>query len=275
MLTLKVDLRDHWNFGDPEGSRKAFEELLEQDLDSDLADEIQCQIARTYGLEGNFDQAHQKLNSLSIIEDRTLRSWACWQLEKGRTLNSSGDKEGAKPLFELACESKWEDLRIDALHMIAIVSPPDEALMWNSKALQEAEASEMPQARRWIGSLSNNLGWSLHDLGRLDEALAVFKTAETFFAVKGGQQHHIAQWAVARCLRSLARHEEALSILTGLDGESDGYVPEEIGENYLALGQAEEAKKHFAAAYTLHSLDDWVVKNETEKLERLKNLSES
>lgn len=273
MLELNKDLREYWNFGDPAASRQAFQDLLNQQPSLELFNEISCQIARTYGLEGKFDEALKLLDSLNIEEDRALRSWACWRLERGRTLNSSGDKAAARPFFELACESKWEDLRIDALHMIAIVSSGEEALMWNKKALLEAEASEMPQARRWVGSLSNNLGWSLHDLNRFEEALEVFKTAETFFAEKGGQHHHIAKWAVARCLRSLARHDEALSILTKLDGTADGYVPEELGENYLSLGEAEKAKEQFMLAYALHSQDDWIVRNEAEKLERLKCLA--
>ncbi len=273
MLELTLDLRDFWNFGDPTGSRAKFEDLLAKGQDDELAKEIRCQIGRTYGLEGNFEEAHQLLDSLTLPADSALRSWACWHLEKGRTLNSSGRKEEARPLFEKAAESQWQDLRIDALHMLAIVSSGEEALSWNQTALKEASASAMPQARRWVGSLSNNLGWSLHDLNRFDEALEVFKTAETFFAEKGGQQHHIAKWAVARCLRSMSRHEEALSILTNLDGASDGYVPEEMGENYLSLGEAEKAKEQFKLAYDLHSQDDWVVKNEAEKLARLKDLS--
>lgn len=273
MMELTLDLRNFWNFGDPAASRTKFEDLLSQGQDDELANEIKCQIGRTYGLEGNFDQAHQLLDSLTIQDDTTLRSWACWHLEKGRTLNSSGSKQEARPLFEKAAESQWQDLRIDALHMLAIVSSGEEALSWNQTALKEASAATMPQARRWVGSLSNNLGWSLHDLERFDEALEVFKTAETFFAEKGGQQHHIAKWAVARCLRSQSRHEEALEILLALDGAADGYVPEEIGENYLSLGESEKAKEQFKLAYDLHSQDDWVLKNEADKLARLKELS--
>lgn len=273
MMQLTLDLRDFWNFGDPAASRAKFEDLLSHGQDDELANEIRCQIGRTYGLEGSFDQAHQLLDSLTIKDDTALRSWACWHLEKGRTLNSSGKKEEARPLFERAAESHWQDLRIDALHMLAIVSSGEEALDWNQTALKEASAATMPQARRWVGSLSNNLGWSLHDLNRFDEALEVFKTAEAFFAEKGGQQHHIAKWAVARCLRSMSRHEEALEILLALDGSADGYVPEEIGENYLSLGELDKAKEQLKLAFDLHSQDDWVVKNEAEKLERLKDLS--
>ncbi len=274
MQSLKLDLRDYWNFSDPAASRLRFEELLGQGHDKDLTDEILCQIARTWGLEGKYEQAHSLLESVSAPDDASLRSWACWQLERGRVLNSSGRKLEARPLFEGACQSQWPDLRIDALHMLAIVSSGNEALELNRKALQEAESAVMPQAQRWVGSLGNNLGWNLLDLGQLDEALAAFKKTEVFFAVSGGRQHHIAKWAIARCLRSMGRHREAIEILLELKDESDGYVPEELGENYLALGQNLEAGEAFRLAFAQLSRDPWVVENEAEKLCRLKNLAE-
>lgn len=269
------DLRSHWNFGDPAASRAAFEALLPLDGDKELALEIKCQIARTYGLEGRFEEGHGVLAGLAVADDPTLRSFASWNLEKGRTLNSSGKPEEARPFFEAACRSDWDDLRIDALHMMAIVSSGSEALEWNQKALAEAKDSTMPEAQRWIGSISNNLAWSLHDLGRLDEALEVFETAERFFAEKGGQGHHIAKWAVARCLRSLGRLEEALAGQKALLESGDGYVEEEMGENLLALGREEEARPHFARAYELLSQDDWLAKNEAARLERVRSYGSS
>lgn len=265
-----ADLRSHWNFGDPSASRAAFEALLPGAADEELQLEIWCQIARTWGLEGKFEEGHEVLAGLTESGDPSKRSFACWNLEKGRLLNSSGKPQEARPFFESACGSAWDDLRIDALHMMAIVASGEEALEWNQKALAEADASQMPEARRWIGSISNNLAWSLHDLGRLDEALEVFKTAERFFAERGGQGHHIAQWAVARCLRSLGRFEEALEGQEALLESGDGYVEEEMGENLLALGREEEARPHFARAYEKLSQDDWLVKNEAARLERLK-----
>ncbi len=267
-----ADLRSHWNFGDPASSRAAFETLLPAEGNEELELEIRCQIARTYGLEGKFEEGHEVLAGLSASGDPSKRSFACWNLEKGRLLNSSGKPQEAQPFFEAACLSEWDDLRIDALHMMAIVSSGEEALDWNQKALAGAEASEMPEARRWIGSISNNLAWSLHDLGRLEEALAGFQTAERFFAEKGGQVHHIAKWAVARCLRSLGRFEEALAGQKALLESGDGYVEEEMGENLHSLGRTVEARPHFARAYELLSQDDWLVKNEAARLERLKVL---
>ncbi len=56
--------------------------------------------------------------------------------------------------------------------------------------------------------------------------------------------------------------------------EQDGYVFEEIGECLLLLNKNEEAKPYFAKAYEYLSKDKWLVDNEPERLERLKELSE-
>ena len=47
----------------------------------------------------------------------------------------------------------------------------------NQRALATARAARDPQARRWEASLANNIGWSLHDAGRHEEALASFRDA--------------------------------------------------------------------------------------------------
>jgi hypothetical protein len=49
--------------------------------------------------------------------------------------------------------------------MVAIVASGDEALAWNQRALELAQASPDPDARRWRASLFNNLGWTYHDRG--------------------------------------------------------------------------------------------------------------
>ena len=79
--------------------------------------------------------------------------------------------------------------------------------------------------------------------------------------------------------RALARHDEALALLRPLEaelastGESDGFVPEEIGENLLALGRAEEARPHFARAHAQLSRLDTVERPDEARLARLLALS--
>jgi hypothetical protein len=55
-------------------------------------------------------------------------------------------------------------------------------------------------------------------------------------------------------------------------GGGDGYVYEELGECLLALGRSDEARPHFAKAYELLSQDAWLVENQKERIERLKEL---
>ena len=62
---------------------------------------------------------------------------------------------------------------------------------------------------------------------------------------------------IAWTLRSLHRHEEALTVLQRLEAQApdapDGYVFEELGENLLALGRDAQARDHFAKAWELLS----------------------
>ena len=56
-------------------------------------------------------------------------------------------------------------------------------------------------------------------------------------------------------------------------GESDGFVPEEIGENLLALGRAEEARPYFARAHAELSRLETVERPDEAHLARLLSLS--
>jgi predicted negative regulator of RcsB-dependent stress response len=83
---------------------------------------------------------------------------------------------------------------------------------------------------------------------------------------------------VARVLRSLGRLDEALAIQQVLrsdlkEDENDAYIEEELGECLLALGRSEDAKPHFAAAYAVLGQDDYLMKYESERLKRLKELA--
>src|SRR5262249_52509021 len=108
------------------------------------------------------------------------------------------------------------------------------------------------------------------------QALTTFQEALKFQEGAGDETRiRIAKWTVARCLRSLARYEEALAIQRELVAfPEQGYVSEEMGELLLATGRAEEAQPHFMKAHQLLSQDVWLKANEGKRLERLKQLSE-
>jgi len=281
---------DLWDYDDPAGTEARFRALrprLEVAGDRSLLLQLDTQIARTLGLQRRFDESLALLDALEPeleAADPVVR--VRWLLERGRALNSSGRKDEARPLFEEAWErgraSGADGFAVDAAHMVAIVAEGDEAIRWNETALDHARRSDDPKAKRWKGSLLNNLGWTYHDLGEHGKALALFEEALEFRRSEGKAiPTDIAEWCVARELRALGRTEEALTRQRELlrakeeGGRGrDGYVYEEIGECLLELGHGEEAKPYFAKAYVELSKDAWLSEGEPERLERLRRLGE-
>jgi tetratricopeptide (TPR) repeat protein len=205
-------------------------------------------------------------------------------LERGRALNTSGHPEASIQYFLDAWElarDKHEDFHaVDAAHMLGVVNPPAEQLGWSTRALELAVASDQARARTWLGPLYNNLGWTYHDLGRYDEALDLFTRGLAWRQEqKQPRETRIAAWAVARCLRSLGRLEEALDLqrenLNAAHdaGDTGALIEEEIGECLVQLGRSAEARQHFRRAYGELSKDTWLVEHEPERIERLKELA--
>jgi len=181
-------------------------------------------------------------------------------------------------------------LTIDAAHMVAIAGSEEESFEWNKKGLAMAKITEQPKAEKWIGSISNNLAWTYHGSGDYVTAMQYFLDALAYFEkVKGEPGLRIARWAVARCTRSLQEYDKALDQLTTILNEYypqfsqndishapenlDGYIPEEIAENLLALGKSIEAKPYFKLASDRLGQDPWLVANEPQRLARLAELS--
>ena len=277
-----------WNFSDPAATRAEFEKLLPAAKESGNQSyllQLQTQIARTLGLETKFDEAHALLDTVekNLTDDLPVARIR-YLLERGRTYRSSDHVDESKPLFEEAYElakKEGEDFyAIDAAHMIAlVVDTPEDKLKWNMTGVDIAENTSDPRAHSWLGSLYNNIGWGYHDEGQYEKALDIFEKALKFRQEQGKQQGiNIAEWCVARTLRSLGKNDEALKMqLELLDkykqtAANDGYVYEELGELYLIKGNSAESEKYFALAYGELSKDVWLQRNEAERLERLKRL---
>jgi tetratricopeptide (TPR) repeat protein len=245
-------LDDLWDFGDPAGSERRFRDELVTAGVGTAAAELCTQVARALGLQARYDQADRLLDEIDpagyppVVGVRR-------DLERGRLRNSCGDRPAAVPLLRAALEQALavgEDfLAADAAHMLAIADP-DRAADWTRHGLAVVAASTDPRCARWAGSLHNNLGWSRHDAGDFPGALAEFEAALAGYHTAGTpEQIRIARWSVARCLRSLGRLDEALTIQSELAaGPSDGYVDQELGELLTAMGRPEEAAVHRAAA---------------------------
>jgi tetratricopeptide (TPR) repeat protein len=255
-----IDIDSLWEYADPAESEERFRTALIM-ARGDARLELLTQIARTYGLRQRFGEAHELLNQVEEqLEHAGLRPRVRYLLERGRTFNSSGDKEKARMLFVRAWEqaqtTNQEGLAVDAAHMIAITyTGTQEAIEWNQRGLVVARPSQDPKALALIPAMLNNSAWDLHEMGRFHDALALFEEARIEWIARGTpEQVQIANWAVARCLRSLGQFEAALAIqrelLAELEraGEKDVYVFEELAENLLALNQPAAAEAYFALA---------------------------
>jgi tetratricopeptide (TPR) repeat protein len=281
------DIDSVWDFDHPDASEAAFAALLplaRASGDPDYLAQLLTQVARAEGLQMKFDHASRTLDEAeAMITAETPTARVRLLLERGRVLNSSKRREESKPFFleawDLARETGAGGLAVDAAHMLGIVERGDASVAWNEKAIAYAEASSDPKARRWLGSLYNNLGWTWHDAGDAAKAYGLFQKALAAREAEGtAGLIRIARWCVARALRSLGRLDEALAIQRRLLAENeaagapDGYVHEEIGEILLARGDESGAAPHFAAAWKVLSEDPWLRRDETARLERMRQL---
>jgi len=280
------DFDSLWDYDHPGATERRFRELLPAALDSrDLPylSQLLTQIARTEGLQRKFEAAHKTLDRVEKGLDKTDdKTRIRYLLERGRVFNSSGKREDARPLFlealDLAVKSKEDFYAVDAAHMIAIVEPTEKQSLWNLKALDLAENSADEKARKWKGSLYNNLGWTYFEQQQYEESLLMFEKALEFQQQQGDPNKiMIAKWCVAKTLRMMDHTEEALEMQRDLyeqyqaAGKRSGYVYEEIAECMTVMGQEQEAQGWFAAAYEELSKDPRL-SNEQDRLNRLKEL---
>lgn len=275
-----------WNYNDPAGTEIKFQEALKNMPVEDISTQLQLltQIARTQGLQRKFEEAHNTLNEveLNLSEEKEIVHIRYF-LERGRVFNSSGNKQKAEVCFRLSLDVasllKEDFYAVDALHMLAIVSAPDESIKWNEQAILFTEESKQERAKNWLGSLYNNLGWSYFDKSEFEKALSVFLRALKWRKDKAQiRETFLAKWCVARTLRALNKIDDAIKIQLALFEESangdmqDGYVYEELAELYL-LKNDPVSKMYFQFAYTELSKDERLVKNEAERIKRLRQLS--
>ncbi len=276
-----------WDFSNPEATEQKFRDLLPKATIQHPAYglEISTQIARTLGLQRKFDQALELLESIQkeITEIGSLPAIR-FHLEKGRVYNSDNKQQLALPEFQkalaLATENNEDYLAIDAAHMLGIADAPAKQLDWNLLALKLAENTKNEKAANWKGSLYNNIGWTYQGQNNFPEAAQYFQKAfEYWQSKKNTSRTFIANWCIARNLRSQNQLPQALTILHQLleeinnGAKPDGYVYEELAECFLLQGDPQQAKPHFKKAHDLLSKDPWLQANEKTRLERLQTLS--
>ena len=284
--TKLPDFDSLWDYDHPDASERKFRELLPSALDSrdfPYLTQLLTQIARAEGLQRKFQDAHETLDRVEKGLDKTDdKTRVRYLLERGRVFNSSGKRDEARPLFsqalDLAVKTKDNFNAVDAAHMIAIAEPTEKQLQWNLKALDLAENSADEKARKWKGSLYNNIGWTYFEQEQYEESLLMFEKAQEFQEQQGDPTKiMIAKWCVAKTLRMMDHTEEALEMQRDLyeqyqaAGRRSGYVYEEIAECLTVMGQEQEAQGWFAAAYEELSKDPRLA-DEQDRLNRLKEL---
>lgn len=253
---MAIDLSKLWDHGKPEVSEQRFRAAAATASPDDVLI-LQTQIARTFGIRRDFARARE---TLAPIEPQLPKASAEVQvryfLEWGRTWSSTTHppesqtaeaRQAARAAytraFELAQKARLDELAIDGLHMMVMVdTAPADQLAWNLKAIAYMERSDQADAKKWEGSLRNNVGYAHHLAGRHEDALAQFKLALAARERAGGVRGiRIAHWMIALTLRAMGRFDEAIAIQLRLErewdaaGEPDPYVFEELEHLYRAL----------------------------------------
>ena len=255
---MALDVSSLWDYSDPEASEQRFRQAVVGATGDDSLI-LRTQIARTYGLRSNFVQARRILLEIrDAVPGASPETQVRYELELGRTYTSTAhlpdeqtpeSRENARVLyaaaFERARDAGLDALAIDALHMMATVdTEPCDQLMWDLKAIAYMESSLQPEAKKWEGSLRNNVGYANHLLGNYEEALVQYRLSLAAHERAGRLPNvRIAHWMIARTMRAQERFQEAIDIQLRLErefneaGQPDPYVYEELEHLYRATGQ--------------------------------------
>ena len=231
-----------WDFSDPTASEERFREAADDDAHSPhLRAVLSTQLARALGIQRRTDEALALLDAVAAIgvapgdpASYAAELRARVSIERGRI--AASDRRPGDAVPELtrgvreAALAGSTFLVLDALHMLALNDAGHEE-EWATEGFDVLDGSRDPRVLRWGVALHNNLGWTLHDAGRLTGALMQFEQAvESADAYGTAEQRHVARWSVARCLRSLGRTDEALAMQRELAAArpDDQYVRAEI-----------------------------------------------
>lgn len=261
---MAIDLAPLWDFNRPDESERRLQAALAT-AQGDDALVLRTQIARTHGLRRDFDTARRLLEEMApALATAGPEVQARHALELGRSWVSATHapaqltpeaKARASAAYDralaVAKAARLDGLAIDAIHMRAFIdTAPADQLRWGQEALQIALASDQPAARRWEGSIRNNIGVALNQLGRHDEAPAQLQQTLALRERAGNAEAvHVARWMVAHTLRLLGRVDKALALQLDLaragdaTGQPDPHAFEELEALYRARGENDLASR--------------------------------
>lgn len=266
-----VDVAALWDTSDPAMSERRFREALLQ-ASGDDALILTTQIARTYQLRRQFDQARATLAGIAEpVASAGSEARARYWLELGRTYAShrhapealtEADRARAKEAFAKALQisnaARLDSISVDVIHMCPFVETDLEVqLACNRDALRIVEGCHQPDVCRWEASIRSNLGESLFDLGRYPEALEEFRRSADLFQARQDDRGYLdSRWHVGRTLRLLGRIGDALAIQVAVQeawaqqGQTRAYVFEELELLYRTQGDLGRANHYAELART-------------------------
>jgi tetratricopeptide (TPR) repeat protein len=230
-----IDPRPLWDFDDPASSGERFLDAAEQagepDRTSWLTQYVRALgLRERYDeanrvLDGLRPEAPEAACYVALERGRVLRSSG----------HPDEARPAFEQAVDIASSAGLDALHVDALHMVALVAPADEQHAIHQQALAVSQASSDQRARDWDASLLNNMGMTYADAGDFETALATFEEALAARERIGDPGDiRVAKWMIAWSLRNLGRRDEALAMQRELKaelesvGESDQYVDEEL-----------------------------------------------
>lgn len=259
---MALNVATLWDYSKPELSEQRFREAL-RSASADDALVLQTQIARTYGLRKDFARARTVLASIADkAKTGSPEAQVRYFLELGRTYASAAHPADTQTVeskrlagslytqaFEVAQTAHLDYLAVDALHMMVCVDTEAKSqLDWNLKAVAYMESSPQLEAKKWEGSLRNNIGYAEHELGQYEKALTQFRLSLAAYEREANVQSvRIAYWMIAWTLRAQGEFQEAIDIQLRLEreweqaGDPDPYVFEELEHLYRATNDAAKA----------------------------------
>ena len=251
-----MNLFDLWDFGDPVASCERFRQAARDAIENTDRALALTQVARALGLQGRFVDARSALAEADLLLPADGKQRAQYWIELGRIENDEHNPVEALSCCQrslaLATDARDEYLMVDAAHMIAIVVPMEKRPESAEFALSLARTASDERTRHWIGTISNNLGWTYMELGQPENAVQCFRES---LAHRLDQREptpiRLARYALGCAQRASHHLEEAVVVLNEAlaMGGSIGYIEEELAECLLSLGQADRAKPLFQAAY--------------------------
>jgi tetratricopeptide (TPR) repeat protein len=245
-------------------------------------------IARSEAVQDRLTEARASLDAAeALLEDQQtaypVSAKIRWLIEKARHHILSKTPSQAKALFSeawtLAFNSGEDYFAVEIAQLLAATEPQKTQQEWIHRAIEVAENSPLPKAKRWLGGLYTSLGWKLYDLRQFENSLGAFQKALRHCKAQGtAREAFVAQWAIGKVLRALGKTEDALAIQKtllsglGIGGERDGRLYQELAECLQSLKRTAEAQLYFELAYRELSSDEWVKDNQPVELKRMKDL---